>query len=330
MKRYNVAVVGATGLVGTMMRKVLEERNFPVNRLFPMVTKKSAGKELQFQGKTWTVEELTEHSFDQSIDLALFSAGASTSERFAPIAAEKGVTVIDNSSQWRQTPGIPLVVPEVNADVLDGYHGIIANPNCSTIQCMAVLKVLRDLYGLKRVVYATYQAAAGAGMKGLHDLENGTTTTFDVPLPKNVIPRIDVFLNGDYDGYTKEEWKMIQETRKILDLPQLAVTATCVRVPVDFGHAVAIDAELEKDFSVAEVRKALEATDGIIVKDDPAHLVYPTPMDCKDRDEIFVGRIHRDVSQNNTIHLWCVADNIRKGAATNSVQIAEAWLQRNE
>lgn len=330
MKRYNVAVVGATGLVGTMMRKVLEERNFPVNRLFPMATKKSAGKELQFQGKTWTVEELKEHSFDQPIDLALFSAGASTSERFAPIAAKKGVTVIDNSSQWRQTPGIPLVVPEVNADVLDGYHGIIANPNCSTIQCMAVLKVLRDLYGLKRVVYATYQAAAGAGMKGLDDLENGTTTTFDVPLPKNVIPRIDVFLNGDYDGYTKEEWKMIQETRKILDLPQLAVTATCVRVPVDFGHAVAIDAELEKDFSVAEVRQALEATDGIIVKDDPAHLVYPTPMDCKGRDEIFVGRIHRDVSQNNTIHLWCVADNIRKGAATNSVQIAEAWLQRNE
>lgn len=326
MKRYNVAVVGATGLVGRTMLKVLEERHFPVQELFPMATKKSAGKKLPFQGKEWVVEELTKSSFSRPIDFALFSAGASTSAQFAPIAAKQGVLVIDNSSQWRQVEGIPLVVPEVNPEVLDGYHGIIANPNCSTIQCMAILRVLRDAYGLKRVVYSTYQAAAGAGVKGLHDLENGTTTTFDVPLPKNVIPRIDVFLP---DGYTKEEWKMIHETQKILDLPELPVTATCVRVPVDYGHSVSMDVELEKDFSVEEIRRALASVEGLVVKDDPSNLVYPTPLDCKHRDTIFVGRIRRDISRPNTVHLWCVADNIRKGAATNTVQIAEAWLSRN-
>lgn len=326
MKRYNVAVVGATGLVGRTMLKVLEERRFPVKDLLPMATKKSAGKKLPFQGKEWVVEELNESSFSRPIDFALFSAGASTSETFAPIAAKAGVLVIDNSSQWRQVEGIPLVVPEVNPEVLDGYHGIIANPNCSTIQCMAILRVLRDAYGLKRVVYSTYQAAAGAGVKGLQDLEKGTTTTFDVSLPKNVIPRIDVFLP---DGYTKEEWKMIHETRKILALPDLPVTATCVRVPVDYGHSVAMDVELEKDFSVEEIRRELACVEGLVVKDDPANLVYPTPLDCKHRDDIFVGRIRRDISRPNTVHLWCVADNIRKGAATNTVQIAEAWLSRN-
>ena len=326
MKRYNVAVVGATGLVGRTMHKVVEERHFPVQELFPLATKKSAGKKLPFQGKEWVVEELTESSFSRPIDFALFSAGASTSETFAPIAANAGVLVIDNSSRWRQVEGVPLVVPEVNPEVLDGYHGIIANPNCSTIQCMAILRVLRDASGLKRVVYSTYQAAAGAGVKGLQDLETGTTTTFDVPLPKNVIPRIDVFLP---DGYTKEEWKMIHETRKILALPDLPVTATCVRVPVDYGHSVAMDEELEKDFSVEEIRRAIASVEGMVVKDDPANLVYPTPLDCKHRDDIFVGRIRRDISRPNTVHLWCVADNIRKGAATNTVQIAEAWLSRN-
>ncbi len=326
MKRYNVAVVGATGLVGRTMLSVLEERQFPVDTLIPLATKKSAGKKVPFRGEEWVVEELTETSFDRPIDIALFSAGASTSATFAPIAAKKGVLVIDNSSQWRQVKGIPLIVPEVNPELLSGYHGIVANPNCSTIQCMAILRVLRDAYGLKRVVYSTYQAAAGAGVKGLYDLENGTTSTFDVPLPKNVIPRIDVFLP---DGYTKEEWKMIHETRKILALPELPVTATCVRVPVDYGHSVAMNVELENDFSVEEIRHALSRIEGIVVKDNPEELVYPTPIDGKHKDTIFVGRIRRDISRSNTVHLWCVADNIRKGAATNTVQIAEAWLKRN-
>ncbi len=322
MKEYTVAVVGATGLVGRTMLRVLEERNFPVKTLIPFASARSAGSTVPFRGKEWVVQELMEQSFTPDMDIALFSAGAGTSAQFAPLAAEQGITVIDNSSQWRQHEGIPLVVPEVNAHVLKNYEGIIANPNCSTIQCMPPLKVLRDLYGLKRVLYTSYQAASGAGMKGLHDLEEGTTTTFDHPLPKNVLPRIDQFLE---DGYTKEEWKMIHETRKILELPDLAVSATCVRVPVDYGHCVSIDVELEHDFDLQEVRSGMEQADGVVLKDDPEHLVYPIPEDCKGNDLIYVGRIRRDLSQPNTIHLFCVADNIRKGAATNSVQIAEAW-----
>lgn len=325
MKKLNVAIVGATGLVGSTMLQVLEERRFPVAELTALASAKSAGKTVRFNGQDVVVEELTEASFVEcDIDVALFSAGGEISRLYAPLAAQSGATVIDNSSQWRQVDGIPLVVPEVNPEVLRGYRGIIANPNCSTIQCMPLLKVLRDRYGLKRIVYSTYQAAAGAGMKGLRDLENGTTTTFDHPLPLNVLPRIDVFLD---DGSTKEEWKMVQETRKILDLPELAVTATCVRVPVDFGHGVAINAELETEFDLDTVRADLEAQDGVIVKDDPAQLVYPIPDDCKFNDMIYVGRIRRDASQPHTLNLWCVADNIRKGAATNSVQIAEKWLE---
>ncbi|MDD7592837.1 MAG: aspartate-semialdehyde dehydrogenase [Peptoniphilaceae bacterium] len=325
MKKLNVAVVGATGLVGSTMLKVLEEREFPVAQIYAFATARSAGKTVMFHGAPCVVEELTETSFvDHDIDVALLSAGGGTSKVYAPLAAEAGVTVIDNSSQWRQVDGIPLVVPEVNPEVIKGYRGIIANPNCSTIQCMPILKTLRDRYGLKRIVYSTYQAAAGAGMKGLHDLEEGTTTTFDYPLPLNVLPRIDEFME---DGSTKEEWKMVQETRKILGLPDLAVTATCVRVPVDFGHGVAINAELQDDFDLETVRADLEAQDGVIVKDDPKNHVYPIPQDCKFNDMIYVGRIRRDASQPNTLNLWCVADNIRKGAATNSVQIAEKWLE---
>lgn len=326
MKKYHVALVGATGLVGRTMLKVLEESHFPLASLRLLASSRSAGQKIRFQGQDWTVQDLAKMDWE-GIDLAFFSAGASVSGDYAPQAAQKGVLVVDNSSRWRQDPDIPLVVPEVNSQVLKGYRGIIANPNCSTIQCMAILKVLRDLYGLRRIVYSTYQAASGAGMKGLRDLEENTTETFDHPLQKNVLPRIDAFLPN---GYTKEEWKMVEESRKILDLPHLAVTATAVRVPVDYGHSVAIDAELEKDFDLDQVRQALAAEESLVVKDDPAHLLYPIPDDVKGQDKIFVGRIRRDLSQDKTIQLWCVADNIRKGAATNSIQIAEAWIRLQE
>lgn len=323
MKSYKVAVVGATGLVGRTILKVLEERNFPVSELYPLATAKSAGQKLTCQGKEWTVAELTEDSFTEDMDIALFSAGGGTSAKFAPLAADKGILVVDNSSQWRMTEGIPLIVPEVNPEDFR-MPGIIANPNCSTIQCMAPLKLLDQRYGLKRVVFTTFQAAAGAGVKGLNDLENGTTTTFDVPLVKNVIPRIDTFQDN---GYTREEMKMVNETRKILHHPDLAITATCVRVPVDYGHSIAINAELEQDFDLDDLRGAMAQLPGVIVKDDPANLVYPTPLDCKGRDEIFLGRFRRDFSQANTVNFLSVADNVRKGAATNTIQIAELALQ---
>ena len=324
MKKYNVAVCGATGLVGRTMLEVLEEQNFPVNQLFPIASKRSVGKKLPFQGRDWTVTELTEESFDQDIDIALFSCGATLSKKFAPIAAEKGILVIDNSSAWRMTEGIPLIVPEVNPEDFR-MPGIIANPNCSTIQCMSALKALKDLYGIKRVVYSTYQACAGAGMKGLRDLKNGTTETFDYPITRNILVRIDDFLDN---GYTKEEMKMIKETRKILHEPDLPVTATAARVPVDYAHCVSVNVELKKDFDLDEVREAMNKMPGLVVKDDPQNLLYPMPVDAKGRDQIFVGRIRRDFSQPNTLNMWIVADNVRKGAATNSVQIAQLALKQ--
>lgn len=326
MKKYNVAVCGATGLVGRTMLEVLEEQNFPVNQLFPIASKRSVGKKLPFQGRDWTVTELTEESFDQDIDIALFSCGATLSKKFAPIAAEKGILVIDNSSAWRMTVGIPLIVPEVNPEDFR-MPGIIANPNCSTIQCMSALKALKDLYGIKRVVYSTYQACAGAGMKGLRDLKNGTTETFDYPITRNILVRIDDFLDN---GYTKEEMKMINETRKILHEPDLPVTATAARVPVDYAHCVSVNVELKKDFDLDEVREAMNKMPGLVVKDDPQNLQYPMPVDAKGRDQIFVGRIRRDFSQPNTLNMWIVADNVRKGAATNSVQIAQLALKQNK
>ncbi len=325
MKKVNLAVVGATGMVGRTFLKVLKEKNFPIDNLYLMASKRSAGTKLEYDGKEYIVEELTEHSFDKPIDIALFSAGGSTSEKFAPIAAAHGVIVVDNSAQWRQHPDVPLVVPEVNPEDISWNHGIIANPNCSTIQAVAVLKPLDDKYKIKRVVYSTYQAVSGAGVAGWNDLENGlkgkAPKKFPHPIAGNCLPHIDVFMEN---GYTKEEMKMIWETRKILHDPDLKVTATTVRVPVFSSHSESINVEFEKPIDdIEDVKKLLAAAPDVVLVDDPANNKYPLAIDAAGTDEVYVGRIRRDESVENGINLWVVADNIRKGAATNAVQIAE-------
>ena len=324
MKKVNLAVVGATGMVGRTFLKVLKERNFPINNLYLMASKRSAGTTLEYDGKEYVVEELTEHSFDKPIDIALFSAGGSTSEKFAPIAASHGVIVVDNSAQWRQDPKVPLVVPECNPEDISWNSGIIANPNCSTIQAVAVLKPLDDKYKIKRVVYSTYQAVSGAGVAGWKDLEDGlkgeAPKKFPHPIAGNCLPHIDVFMDN---GYTKEEMKMIWETRKILHDPDLKVTATTVRVPVFNSHSESINVEFENPVDVEEVEKILSEAPGVVVVDDPAHDSYPLALDAAGTDDVYVGRIRRDESVDNGINLWVVADNIRKGAATNAVQIAQ-------
>ena len=325
MKKVNLAVVGATGMVGRTFLKVLKEKNFPIDNLYLMASKRSAGTKLEYDGKEYIVEELTEHSFDKPIDIALFSAGGSTSEKFAPIAAAHGVIVVDNSAQWRQHPDVPRVVPEVNPEDISWNHGIIANPNCSTIQAVAVLKPLDDKYKIKRVVYSTYQAVSGAGVAGWNDLENGlkgeAPKKFPHPIAGNCLPHIDVFMEN---GYTKEEMKMIWETRKILHDPDLKVTATTVRVPVFSSHSESINVEFEKPIDdIEDVKKLLAAAPDVVLVDDPANNKYPLAIDAAGTDEVYVGRIRRDESVENGINLWVVADNIRKGAATNAVQIAE-------
>lgn len=334
MKQYRVAVVGATGMVGRKFLQVLEERKLPVSEYFLFASARSAGKQLPFMGKTYTVRELTDDAFQGlGIDIALFSAGGETSRHFAPIVAASGAVVIDNSSCWRMDPDVPLVVPEVNPDAIPGYKnkGIIANPNCSTIQAMVVLKPLADAYGLKRVVYSTYQAVSGAGQKGYMDLVNGlkgeAPQKFPHPIAGNCLPHIDVFLDT---GYTKEEQKMIDETRKILSLPELRVTATTVRVPVYHGHSESINVEFARPFELDELRAVLEKAPGLIVRDDPKHNVYPMAIEAADTDPVYVGRIRRDFSVDSGVNLWCVADNIRKGAATNAVQIAEELIRQWE
>jgi len=329
MKKYNVAVVGATGLVGQTFLKVLKERNFPVEKLYLYASARSAGKIVNFDGKDYTVIELKEENIKDDIDVALFSAGGSISKEYAPKFKAKGAIVIDNSSAWRMEKDIPLVVPEANPEALDGHNGIIANPNCSTIQVMPVLKVLADKYGLKRVVYSTYQAVAGSGQKGIDDLEANLkgepSKNYPHQIAFNLLPHIDVFLDN---GYTKEEIKMVEETRKILGLPDLRVTATCVRVPVKMGHAVSVNVELEKPFELEDVFKAFEEKEGVIVQDDVSKNVYPMPIVAEDTDEVYVGRIRRDESVENGLNLWVVADNIRKGAATNTIQIAETLIKK--
>ena len=325
MKKVNLAVVGATGMVGRTFLKVLKEKNFPIDNLYLMASKRSAGTKLEYDGKEYIVEELTEHSFDKPIDIALFSPGGSTSEKFAPIAAAHGVIVVDNSAPWRQHPDVPLVVPEVNPEDISWNHGIIANPNCSTIQAVAVLKPLDDKYKIKRVVYSTYQAVSGAGVAGWNDLENGlkgeAPKKFPHPIAGNCLPHIDVFMEN---GYTKEEMKMIWETRKILHDPDLKVTATTVRVPVFSSHSESINVEFEKPIDdIEDVKKLLAAAPDVVLVDDPANNKYPLAIDAAGTDEVYVGRIRRDESVENGINLWVVADNIRKGAATNAVQIAE-------
>lgn len=327
MKKVNLAVVGATGMVGRTFLKVLKERNFPIENLYLMASKRSAGTKVEYDGKEYTVEELTEHSFDKPIDIALFSAGGSTSEKYAPIAAEHGVIVVDNSAQWRQDPKVPLIVPECNPEDIAWNSGIIANPNCSTIQAMAVLKPLDDKYKIKRVVYSTYQAVSGAGVAGWNDLKNGLKgeepKKFPHQIAGNCLPHIDVFLDN---GYTKEEMKMVWETRKILHHPDLKVTATTVRVPVFNSHSEAINIEFENPVDVDEARKILAEAPGVVVVDNPANNEYPLALDAAGTDSVYVGRIRKDESVDNGLNLWVVADNIRKGAATNAVQIAEILI----
>ena len=326
MKQVNLAIVGATGMVGRTFLKVLEERKFPIKNLYLFSSEKSAGTELVFRGKEYKVEALTEESFDRDIDIALFSAGGDVSKKFAPIARDHGVIVVDNSSAWRMENDVPLVVPEVNPKDVDWNNGIIANPNCSTIQCMAPLKALADKYGLRRVIYNTYQAVSGTGQKGVEDLQNGLKglepKVYPHQIVNNCLPHIDSFLDN---GYTKEEIKMINETRKILELPELPVTATCVRVPVINSHSVSITAELASPFDIEDVKKVIGEFEGVVLVDNPKNNEYPLATDATGQDKVFVGRIRRDFSTENSVNLWTVADNIRKGAATNAVQIAELF-----
>ena len=331
MKKYNIAIVGATGMVGRKFLQVLEERSLPAKEYFLFASKRSAGKKIPFMGTEYEVMELTETCFSEhKIDIALFSAGGGTSLKFAPCAAQAGALVIDNSSAWRMDPEVPLVVPEVNPQDIDWNKGIIANPNCSTIQAMVALKPLHDKYKIKRVVYSTYQAVSGAGVGGYNDLKNGVDgiapSKFPYPIFGNCLPQIDDFLDN---GYTKEEMKMVNETRKILGDDSIRITATTVRVPVYYGHSESINLEFEKPFDLDELRKVLENAPGLVVQDDPKNGVYPMAIDAADKDEVFVGRIRRDESIENGVNLWVVADNIRKGAATNTVQIAEEYIRRN-
>lgn len=330
-KKYNVAVVGATGLVGQTFLKVLKERNFPVENLYLYASARSAGKTINWNGKDYKVIELKDENIREDIDVALFSAGGGTSLEFAPKFRDKGAVVVDNSSAWRMYPEIPLVVPEANPEALAEHNGIIANPNCSTIQVMPVLKVLQENYGLKRVIYSTYQAVAGSGQKGLDDLDANLrgeeSKNYPHQIAFNALPHIDVFLEN---GYTKEEIKMIEETRKILSLPDLKVTATCVRVPVRMGHAVSVNVELEKSFELDDVIRKFEEKEGVIVQNNGKNNEYPMPITAADTDEVYVGRIRRDETVENGLNLWVVADNIRKGAATNTIQIAETLIRRGE
>ena len=309
-------------MVGRTFLKVLEEYNLEAEYTL-FASERSAGSELEFFGKKYKVELLNENSFDSGFDIALFSAGGSTSEKYAPIAAGKGCVVIDNSSAWRMDPKVPLVVPEVNPEDISKHSGIIANPNCSTIQAVVALKPLHDKYKIKRIVYSTYQAVSGAGLGGYNDLTNGIKgempKKFPHPIFSNCIPHIDVFCDN---GYTKEEIKMIKETRKILHDDELKITATTVRVPVFDCHSESINVEFDKPFDIKELKKDLSEFEGIVVQDDVANNIYPMAYTAKGTNEVYVGRIRRDESVENGINMWVVADNIRKGAAANAVQIA--------
>lgn len=319
-----VAVVGATGLVGAKMLQVLEERNFPVSVLIPVASERSVGKEIIFKGKGYTVVSMDE-AIAQKPDVAIFSAGGSTSLAWAPKFAEAGITVIDNSSAWRMHPDIKLVVPEVNADVLCENDKIIANPNCSTIQLVVALNPLHHQYTIKRVVVSTYQSVTGTGKAAVDQLMNerkGETgpMAYTYPIDLNAIPQIDVFLEN---GYTKEEMKMVNETAKIMRDESIQLTATTVRIPVLGGHSESVNIEFEYEYELDDVRDLLRNAPGIIVQDDPAAQIYPMPLWAHDKDEVFVGRIRRDETQPNTLNMWIVSDNLRKGAATNAIQIAE-------
>ena len=331
MKNYKLALVGSTGLVGVTARKVLEEKNLPISEYVFFSSNKSAGTKINFLGKDYVVRELKEDSFDEGFDFAIFSAGGETSKKYSPIAASKGCIVVDNSSAFRMDKNVPLVVPEVNPDDIKWNKGIIANPNCSTIQAVVALKPLDDKYKIKRIVYSTYQAVSGAGKSGVDDLENGlkgiAPKKFPYPIVNNCLPHIDVF---EENGYTKEELKMINETRKILGKPYLKATATTVRVPVINSHSESINVEFENDFDLEELKDLLRNSPGIVVQDDPKNNIYPLAINASGTDEVYVGRIRRDESVDFGINMWVVSDNIRKGAASNAVQIVEKLIEFNE
>ncbi len=324
-----VAVVGATGLVGSKMLQVLAERNFPVTELIPVASERSVGKEIIYNGKQYTIVSMQD-AIAAKPALALFSAGGDTSLEWAPQFAAAGITVVDNSSAWRMGTDKKLVVPEVNADALTAADKIIANPNCSTIQMVVVLKPLHDKYKIKRVVVSTYQSVTGTGVKAVTQLMNERQgiegeMAYKYPIDMNAIPHIDSFLEN---GYTKEEMKMVKETVKIMGDENIKVTATCVRIPTVGGHSESVNIEFENDFDLAEVKQLLASSPGIILKNDNENFIYPMPLTAHDKDETFVGRIRRDETQANTLNCWIVSDNLRKGAATNAVQIAEELLKK--
>lgn len=325
-----VAVVGATGMVGTVMLKVLEERNFPITELIPVASEKSVGKMLQYKGKEFAVVNLS-RAVEMKPDIALFSAGGSTSEEWAPKFAEAGSTVIDNSSAWRMDPTKKLVVPEINANELTKDDKIIANPNCSTIQLVMALGPLHQNYKIKRVVISTYQSITGTGVKAVQQLENEYAgekgeMAYPYPIHRNALPHCDVFQDN---GYTKEEMKLVNETQKILNDRSIAVTATAIRIPVVGGHSESVNLEFENEFDVSDIRKLLSETPGVTVQDNPQTNTYPMPIYAEGKNDVFVGRIRRDHSRENALNMWIVADNLRKGAATNAVQIAEYLYKNN-
>ena len=339
MKKIKLAIIGATGVVGQKMIEVLQEKNLPIDEYVFFASKRSAGKTLRFGDDIYIVKELTKNSLTDGFDFALFSAGSETSLKYAPIAAENGCIVIDNSSAFRMDKTVPLVVPEVNPEDLKMHKGIIANPNCSTIQAVCALKPLDDAFKIKRIIYSTYQAVSGSGSKGIHDLENGiknyyenidsdikstySLEKFPYPIFNNCLPHIDKFLEN---GYTKEEEKMINETRKILNNPNLAITATTVRVPVFNSHCESINIEFESEFELDKVFEVLRNAPGVIVKDAPASETYAIPTSVSGHDDVYVSRIRRDFSIKNGLNIWVVADNIRKGAASNAIQILEKLI----
>ena len=326
---YRVAVVGASGLVGSTMLRVLEERNFPVHTLIPVASPASVGKTLNWKGQDWTIVS-PQTAIDRGADLALFSAGGSVSMEWAPRFTEAGIRVIDNSSAWRMDPSVPLVVPEVNAHALQGPSLLVANPNCSTIQLVVALNLLHLEFGIKRIVVSTYQSVTGTGVKAVTQLMNeraGIDGPMAYPhrIDLNCLPHIDVFLEN---GYTKEEMKMTHETRKIMGDEGIDLCATTVRVPVMGGHSEAVNVEFQKDFDLERVRELLQQSPGVLLQDDPSRSLYPMPLHCQDRDEVFVGRVRRDFTRDKCLNMWVVADNLRKGAATNAVQIAEALVDQ--
>src|SRR5690625_2960859 len=339
---YNVAVVGATGAVGQKILKILEEKHFPINQLKPLSSARSAGKKIHFNDEEITIEEATPESF-KDIDIALFSAGGSITEKLAAHAVKAGAIVVDNTSAYRMDPNVPLVVPEVNANALKDHQGIIANPNCSTIQMVAALKPIQEAFGLSRIVVSTYQAVSGAGWEAVEELENQTKQhvnqeemTADIlpvgsdekhyPIAFNALPQIDVF---EENGYTAEEMKMINESKKILENNDLYVSATCVRLPIVTSHAESVYIEVEKEnMTVSDIQKVIKTSDGVVLQDDPSTQTYPTPLSAANKEDVFVGRIRKDLDHNNGFHLWIVSDNLVKGAALNTVQIAQSLMNQ--